>query len=696
MSFINKLQRKVRTLSLRPRDNHNSKAACAVPPGKVDFSDVVTLLEEKVGFGALKLAHGFWEHCSMFLNDLKNAGVLDCEDREEWKSCFSKYSSMCPWELFVEITEILSNADKDPSFKIFVSCYGWRNGGDIEGTPMVGRSQVESAIDYFVQGKVELSDALFLKEAAYDLELDRLLKTIQDYDVIIVGPDYVRNFGYFAKFTNWSFVAVSERNAAWEREKILSAVEDRVLKAQGRYVVCLIEAGGATSAWLSYRLHKQFPDNAFLPMGQTLNLCNISKIENINWFKMYRREICQCIKQINPEWTLKDEAFTSESRYFDCIAEKRWECLVNGYDITGLALAEKEKISDLGEPPVAFIENKDIDFSIVQEVLGLSKGQNHWANFGPVSVLLEKYISQLIHLDCDKRVVMCKSGTEALLTLVSLANLKSGKRLRWVVSAFGFIASNIGVLSDAHVVDCDEDGILSFEDLLDIPIDSWDGVILTNPFGVGSDFSRITAYCNENGKELIVDNATALFTPTRNRNSSSEVVSFHQTKPWGQGEGGCAILPAEDEPSFRSLLNFGVGLDDNAREYARNGKISDFSCALIYQRLVRLPGWERGYILQARKVWKAVQDSGLQLLSGTNNNQITGHLPVLFDKPVSKSKIVNPVCTLRKYYNPLSNKHPRANDIFGRIVNVPCHPGMAAVSEDALRQLLIQLSLGDQ
>ena len=49
---------------------------------------------------------------------------------------------------------------------------------------------------------------------------------------------------------------------------------------------------------------------------------------------------------------------------------------------------------------------------------------------------------------------------------------------------------------------------------------------------------------------------------------------------------------------------------------------------------------------------------------------------------------------LAKYYPPSVGPEtaPVANELFGRVVNVPCHPQVAEVSEDVLFDLLAGLA----
>src|SRR5438270_12831437 len=69
--------------------------------------------------------------------------------------------------------------------------------------------------------------------------------------------------------------------------------------------------------------------------------------------------------------------------------------------------------------PVPFIEQKCPDFRQLSEILKLSSDSGYWTNFGPVSSLLESTLEHYLGLPVSRAVVMCASGTAALLALVA-------------------------------------------------------------------------------------------------------------------------------------------------------------------------------------------------------------------------------------------------------------------------------------
>jgi dTDP-4-amino-4,6-dideoxygalactose transaminase len=341
--------------------------------------------------------------------------------------------------------------------------------------------------------------------------------------------------------------------------------------------------------------------------------------------------------------------------------------------------------------PVAFIEHKFPNLNELAEILQLSAEAGYWTNFGPVCCLLESALERHLNLHPERAVVMCSSGTSALLTLIALHEYCAGRKLRWVISAYSFRSTYLGPLADATVLDSDPTAMLDLEALARLRPDSWDGLVLTNVFGLRSQVRDYQALCHDLGKVLIVDNAGLLdgFERGHQKAPADEILSFHQTKPWGMGEGGCAIIARDRAPVFRKLMNAGEGLDSRARYGASNSKISDFSCALILQRLLHAPSWSDAYRQQAQRVLAIACDLGLRPLAPLDLGVLTPpHLPLLADHRAADARLANASFVMQKYYRPLVNSAPNAWDIYNRIVNVPCHPGMAELGDQELRQVI--------
>lgn len=330
-----------------------------------------------------------------------------------------------------------------------------------------------------------------------------------------------------------------------------------------------------------------------------------------------------------------------------------------------------------------FVEDKNIDWERVETFLRKSVKLNQWTNFGPVSLMLEKKIHECLKLKPSHSVVVCTSGTLALNALVELHHCHHKKNLKWIVSSYGFYCTTQGPLHRAKIVDCNHQGMLNLE-LLEKK--DFDGMIVTNIFGLNKNLNAYKNYCKKNGKIFICDSATAF---ENIEHGANEIVSFHHTKPWGFGEGGCAIIEKKDEELFRALIGFGIGMDHSVKSRSTNGKISDPSCAFILQRIEDLSRISPIYRDQYARIINIAEPLGFALISGDEHHPSTPpNVPLLYHHPIKD--LSNPYVNLLKYYKPLGNTKV-ANELYARIVNVPCHPGMQNVSDKNLEKMFRML-----
>lgn len=327
-----------------------------------------------------------------------------------------------------------------------------------------------------------------------------------------------------------------------------------------------------------------------------------------------------------------------------------------------------------------YIEDKPLDMAKVAEFLTVSETSNHWTNFGPVSRQIEAAIARALNLDENLRVVMCASGTAAMHGIISLHETIADKDLRWVTSSFGYYSSIQGPLRHAEIKDCDDVGMLDL-DALDPT--TFDGMMVTNIFGQLDDLDKYYRYAATHGKILCVDAAMAFGS---HRHGANECISFHHTKPWGFGEGGCAIVAAEHENLFRSLICFGHEEGEEINRRASNGKISDISCAFGMMRLQQMEELGEVYREQYHRIAIIGRQVGMGILSDVDHHPgIPASVPFLTPLPLEDFK--HPVLPTGRYYHPLTSTE-KAFDIYNRIVNVPCHPGMAKLSDEEIKKAL--------
>jgi dTDP-4-amino-4,6-dideoxygalactose transaminase len=202
--------------------------------------------------------------------------------------------------------------------------------------------------------------------------------------------------------------------------------------------------------------------------------------------------------------------------------------------------------------------------------------------------------------------------------------------------------------------------------------------------------NAIVEFTQRLGKAMIIDNAMGLVGfDRRDHGGVLECISLHHTKPFGFGEGGCLILDRDLEGDAKRALDFGYGWQWPAGGSSlSNGKLSEPSAAFILDRLEKAPSYVAGYRLQFERIRKLGERHGFCLLvdDGELGQRVPGSVPLLSNMAISLDEVSNELVAVAKYYRPISGM-VNASEIYSRIVNIPCHPGMALLSDHQISGL---------
>jgi dTDP-4-amino-4,6-dideoxygalactose transaminase len=664
-------------------------------PRSLTAADYIRDIEQRRPFAYAKINHGMWDGMARVAR-MRARGVVDPREFDNQHWGLKGFLESGFYDELKSLVHSIPTMRADVRFAASLSAFPDNDRWDL--APEEPLAKVLAAMDEFL-GEVPLSaDALLWKRAAMDNSIVDLVRALRARDVILVGPPRVRHFGVFADLPRFRFVQIDDRAALLDRARI--AAELRGAHQPDAHPVYLIQAG-PLSVWLALTLVQELPNATFLDLGNALNLCSVNRMRRALWTRFFRAEVAASVMAINPSWP--DDPRAHDGDLAPPERRAAWKGFSGGIlpelaEIAGLP----ERTSGLGSfdrpeltasGPVRYIEDKRIDWQRVHEILDISRRANQWTNFGPVSQALERALEHILAIPADRAVVACASASVGLTALAGLHAARRGRRLRWLVSAYTFAVQRTGVFDDAIVVDCDDAGLIDLAAAAELPDGQWDGMVVTNLFGALKDSGRFAAFCAERGKVLILDSAQALFGLDRTQAGlPAEVISFHHTKPWGVGEGGCMIVDRADMPLVRSALNFGIGGPDLLKPFAGNGKISEPACALILDRLERLPSWSHFYYGQRRRIDKLRRHAGLSLLCQGPDHAIAASLPVLAARPIGASWFKGQPFDMGKYYPPLEKGHRNAERLFARIVNVPAHSGMASLPTEVIKEVLQDLA----
>ena len=341
---------------------------------------------------------------------------------------------------------------------------------------------------------------------------------------------------------------------------------------------------------------------------------------------------------------------------------------------------------------IAFVEQKEPDLSRIDALLKLCRTKNHWANRGPVYRLLQDRLKSYLNLPKGSCAVPVSNGGVALEAMARLHAKRAGRKLRWVASAYSFQNLGRGYFNDVRFVDCDRGGLLNLTALEALDPGSYDGIIVTNPFGLYSDLSTFADFAKRADKALLTDNAAGFFAEIPDL--PWQAFSLHHTKPFGMGEGGMAVVPEEDEEALYALVNYGphVAEEDRAHWF-QNGKISDISCAMIMDRLVQVEDWAPRNLEQRERVIALAGEVNLHPLYRPATGIPMTSMPFLYNRPITEEAVnATRFATFAKYYRPLAPL-PNVTGIYRHLVNIPCHADMAALSDDQILADLFDLGV---
>lgn len=331
---------------------------------------------------------------------------------------------------------------------------------------------------------------------------------------------------------------------------------------------------------------------------------------------------------------------------------------------------------------IAFVEAKTARMDRIGALLEQCRTANRWANRGPLYMRLATSYSDHFGLDAQRAATPCASGGVALEAMARLLAREAGRTLRWVGSAFSFQNLGRGYFADMAFVDCVDDGSIDVAALRALDTDSFDGVVAVNPLGLRRDFSDVIAFARETGKPLLIDNAAGLDQTIPDWPWQS--FSLHHTKPYGMGEGGLAVTPADAAEEVYALLDYGHEIPDPSA-WLNNGKISDISCAFQIDRLERVEDWAPLYRAQAERVAALASEFGLLPLRPVQDAPPATSWAFVAEDAIPIDRIRGARrLAMGKYYRPLAER-PQARRLYDRIVNIPTHPDVSGLSDDDLR-----------
>ena len=309
----------------------------------------------------------------------------------------------------------------------------------------------------------------------------------------------------------------------------------------------------------------------------------------------------------------------------------------------------------------------------VNELLEICKAKNHFTNEGPLQNVLRATIRECLEIKDSKYIMPTSSGTSALAAIVGSYSIRLGKQCVFATQAYTFPSSAQGSMQNNVVVDNDPVHKGPSITELNRIVNDIDGVIVTNCFGTVVDLKVYEEWCKTNEKILIYDNAATSYTFVEeinvNNRGNAAAISFHETKPFGRGEGGCVIIDKEMMEDITRVVNFGFSKSSRSdwSPYASNWRMGDIQAAFIISH-VRFMMTQVDHLLELLRHVRGNIDTTIEIPEET----VLSCIPVRTKKDIGE--FVDAGIEAKKYYYPLArndkddNKTPIAQQMYDDVI----------------------------
>lgn len=310
--------------------------------------------------------------------------------------------------------------------------------------------------------------------------------------------------------------------------------------------------------------------------------------------------------------------------------------------------------------------------------------QKQLSNGGPLYKLFNEKMGQFLKTAEDQVVTLTSSGHTALMAAYHVSGCKRLLMPSYTFESTRLAASSQGI--NAIPVDVDAMTLcLEVSTIEHIDPETYDAVVAVCALSSIPNLEKLRSFCDKHGKKLIVDAAAAFGTPDIVRYGHFTCYSFHATKSFPLGEGGCVISSAQDRSAIWRFINFGLDANRVPSGYGINGKVSDYTAGIGILLLEDIPKH-----IAARKDnalrYRAAFGDDYCAHSWKGDNTVFQCFPLSFSEHTAKlvrEALIKKGVDCKQYYVPIS-KHENANALFAGNVSIPCHSSLTTIEVEEI------------
>jgi dTDP-4-amino-4,6-dideoxygalactose transaminase len=304
-----------------------------------------------------------------------------------------------------------------------------------------------------------------------------------------------------------------------------------------------------------------------------------------------------------------------------------------------------------------------------------------YSNFGPLSMELGNRLGEHFGVGAG-RVICASTGTAALMAgiLAAAGRAQMGRHVA-LVPAFTFVGTALAAELcgyRVHFCDVDSDIWQLTPDLARAALEQDESIGLVlpvAPFGRPVPQAPWVEFQAKTGRPVVIDAAAAFETIAANPGAFlgdlPVALSFHATKAFATGEGGCLFVagPSQAQRTIQAL-NFGFYTSRECDAFSFNGKLSEYHAAV---GLAELDGWRDKSADLARVVdlyRREFRNRGLEEMlccaPETCSSYVLACFDTVLEAAAAKERLAEADIGFRHWYGEALHRQNYYRDLSGR------------------------------
>lgn len=252
------------------------------------------------------------------------------------------------------------------------------------------------------------------------------------------------------------------------------------------------------------------------------------------------------------------------------------------------------------------------------------EARRQYSNNGPIVRQFESRLAEMFSV-APENVVAVGTGTQALMLSIMAQGARRGSKCLvpgWTHVATANAIYEAGLIPTFADVN---DRSWSLTPASAVDLNEIEHIVTVAPFGTALDLSIWSEFIQSGGIKLSVDAATGFDAVSQgamlDQSGTPIAISFHATKSFGIGEGGC-VVTADPElaKQIRAIANNGHDGNGGYVGPSTNAKLSEIQAAIGLANLDDWPERREAWIERARVYRRLLKDvAGIEPYSASDN-----------------------------------------------------------------------------